>query len=98
VDEPSLPVESAFQEDSVEMGIEPGEVSRRGVGDHGCALDSAAGRLVVETPDHAVDQLADLPIEHPVVAEKSAEHLGEGEYHLAVWQQKQQPLVHVLAE
>jgi hypothetical protein len=35
VHESPLPIEPAFQEDAVQVGIEPYEVSRRGVGDDG---------------------------------------------------------------
>jgi hypothetical protein len=77
VDRLSLPVESAFQEDGVQMGIEPDEVSRRGISDHSCALDLSSGRLVVESLDHPINELADLPVESPVVAEKNTEHLGK---------------------
>jgi hypothetical protein len=98
VDELSLPVEFAFQEDGVQMGIIAGEVSRRGVGDHGCALDSSPGRLVVEIMDHPIDELADFTEKPSIMAEENAEHLGECEDYQAVGQQEQQPLVHVLAE
>ena len=79
VDELSLPVEFAFQEDGVQMGIIAGEVSRRGVGDHGCALDSSPGRLVVEALDHPIDELFDLTEKPSIIAEKKAEHLGKRE-------------------
>lgn len=45
---------------------------------------------LVEALDHAVDQLADLPVEPPVAAEKHARHFGKGEDHLAVGQQEQE--------
>ncbi|MCX7028708.1 MAG: hypothetical protein NTU62_01125, partial [Spirochaetes bacterium] len=43
--------------------------------------------------DHPVDQLADLPVEPPVVAEERAQYLGKSEDHLAVGQQEQQILI-----
>ena len=82
----------------MQVRIPPGELTRGGVGDDGCAVDPPPCRRVVEALDHAVHQLADLPVEPPVVAEERAQHLGECEDDLAVREAQQQPLVHVLAE
>jgi hypothetical protein len=90
----------------VEVGIEPDEVSRRGVGDHGGTLNPPAGSLAGEALDHAVDEAADLTEEGAVVAEEDAQHLGEVgaaarprcEDHLPVGEAKQEMFVHVLAE
>jgi len=73
VHESPLPIESALHEDSVQVGIEslwratapPHELSRRGVGDHGSALDPPArGRSVQSTADAlegaTFDQLSKL--------------------------------------
>jgi hypothetical protein len=98
MNESSLAIEAAFQEDAVEVGVEPDEVSRRGVGDHGGTLDPPAGSLVEEALDHAVDESADLTEEVAVVAEEDAQYLGEREDHLPVGESKQEPLVHILAE
>jgi hypothetical protein len=98
MDEPPLPVESAFEENRVQVRIPPGELTRGGVGDDGGALDPPSCRRVVEALDHAVNQLADLPVEPPVGAEERAQYLGKSEDHLAVGQQEQEVLVHVLPE
>ena len=98
MNESSLAIEAAFQEDAVEMGIESDEVSRRGVGDHRGTLDPPAGSLAGEALDHAVDEAADLTEEVAVVAEEDAQHLGDCENHLPVRKAKQELLVHVLAE
>ena len=98
MDEPPLPVESAFEENGVQVRIPPGELTRGGVGDDGGALDLSAGCFVVESLDHAIDELADLPVEPSVVAKENAEQLGKREDHLPVRKQAQQRLIHVLAE
>jgi hypothetical protein len=64
-----------------------GAQKTRGVGDDGSTLDPPAGRLAVESLDHPIDELADLPVEPPFVAEENAEHLGKREDYLAVGQQ-----------
>jgi len=89
MDEPPLPVESAFEENGVQVRIPPGELTRGGVGDDGGALDLSAGCFVVESLDHAIDELADLPVEPSVVAKENAEHLGKREDHLPVRKQEQ---------
>ena len=71
MNESFLAIEAAFQEDAVEVGVEPDKVSRRGIGDHGGTLDPPAGSLVGEALDHAVDESADL-------AEKQRAFLGTG--------------------
>ncbi len=96
--ESPLPIESAFQEDAVQVGIPSHEVSRRGVGDHGGALDPPARGRAVDALHHAVDQPADIAEEAMVMAEEYSEHLGESEDDLAVREAQQEPLVHVLAE
>jgi hypothetical protein len=98
MNESSLAIEATFQEDAVEVGVEPDKVSRRGVGDHGGTLDPPAGSLVREALDHAVDESADLTGEVAVVAEEDAQHLGECEDHLPVGEAKQKLLVHVFDE
>ena len=80
------------------MLLQPGELTRGGVGDHCGAVDLPPCRRVVEALDHAVDQLADLPVEPPVMAEERAQYLGKREDHLAVGQQEQEVLVHVPPE
>jgi hypothetical protein len=62
------------------------------------AVELAAGDGVVEPGDHRVELLRDLPVEATVMAEESAQDLGEGEDHLKVGQAQQKALVHVLAE
>jgi hypothetical protein len=74
MDKPPLPVESVFQEDSMEVRIPPRELTCGGVGDDGGALDPPPCRRVVEALDHAVDQLADLPVEPPVKIESEDFH------------------------
>ena len=60
-----------------DMGIEPGELTRGGVGDDSGALDPPpCRRVVVEALNHPVDQLADFPVEPPVVAEEDTSTLG----------------------
>jgi hypothetical protein len=66
MDEPSLPVEASFEKDGAQERIPPGELTCGGVGDHGGAVHPAARRRVVEALNHAVNQLADLPVEPPV--------------------------------
>jgi hypothetical protein len=79
-----------FDEDRVDMGIPSREVARRSAGDHGGALDLSAGRCVGESLNHSVDELADLTVQPPVVAERHAQDLGEGEDHLPL-QRAQSP-------
>ena len=98
MNESTLAIEAAFQENAVEVGVEPDEVSRRGVGDHGGTLNPPTGSLVGEALDHAVDESADLTEEGAVVTEEDAQHLGECEDHLPVGEAKQELFVHVLAE
>ena len=78
-----LPIESAFQEDAMEMGIPSHEVSRRRVGDDCSALDPPAGGRVVEALDYAVDELADLTVQAAVMAEEDTDHLWKREDHLS---------------
>ena len=80
------------------MGIEPHEVSRRGVGDHGSALDPPARGRAVDALHHAVDEPAYIPDEAMIMAEEYSEHLGKSEDDLAVREAQQEPLVHVLPE
>ena len=80
------------------VGVEPDKVPRRGVGDHGGAVDPPACGRVGEALDHAVDEPADLAEEAPVMAEEHAQHLGECKDHLPVGKTQQETLVHVLAE
>ena len=69
-------VYSAFEENGVlQVRIPPGELTRGGVGEDGGALGPPSCRRVAEALDHAVDQLADLPVEPPVVAEERAQYL-----------------------
>ena len=98
MDEPSLPVEAAFQENPMEMGIPSRELARRRRGDHGGALDLSAGCRMVEALDHAVDELAELAVEPPIVTEENAEHLGKSKDYLPVWEKEQQPFIYVLPE
>jgi hypothetical protein len=101
VNESSLAIEAAFQEDAVERGIEPDEVTPpEGVGDHAGTLDPPAGSHIGEALDHAVDESADLTEEVAVVVEEGAQHFGEvdavarpgREDHLPVGEAKQEPL------
>jgi len=47
--EPPLPVKASFQEQAVQMGIEPDKASGRSVGDHRRALDLPAGGRGLES-------------------------------------------------
>ena len=96
--ESPLPIESAFQEDGVQVGVPPNEVSRRGVGDHRSAVDPPARCGAVDVLHHAVAQPADIADQAMTVAEEYAEHLGESEDDVTVREAQQEPLVHVLAE
>jgi hypothetical protein len=77
VHESPLPIESALKEDAVQVGIEPHEVSRRGVGDHGSALDLPARGRAVDAVHHAVDEPAYIADEAMIMADECSEHLGE---------------------
>jgi hypothetical protein len=91
-------IETALKDDAVEVGIEPHEVSRRGVGDHGSALDLPARVRAVDPRHHAVDEPAYIADEAMIMAEECSEHLGECGDDLAVREAQQEPLVHVLTE
>ena len=91
-------IETALKDDAVEVGIEPHEVSRRGVGDHGSALDLPARGRAVDALHHAVDEPAYIADQAMIMAEEYSEHLGKSEDDLAVREAQQEPLVYVLAE
>jgi len=68
---------SRVGKDAKEVGVEPDNVSCRCISDRGGTLDLAAGSLVAEALDHAVDEAADLTEEVAVVEELDAQRLGE---------------------
>jgi hypothetical protein len=91
-------IEPTLEEDAVQVGIPPNEVSRRGVGDNGSPLDPSSGGRAVDALHHAGDQAAEIADQAMIVAEEYSEHLGKSDDDLAVRQAEQELLVHVLPE
>lgn len=70
-------IETALKDDAVEVGIEPHEVSRRGVGDHGSALDLPARGRAVDALHHAVDEPAYIADEAVIWRKNTRSTLGK---------------------
>jgi hypothetical protein len=98
VEDATLIIKAAFENDSVHMGMESQKVSRRLVGQDCRPGDGPPGRGALEISDHAVDQLHQLGEESAVMTEIGPQQLGDGEGEDAVRQTQQEVLRQELGE
>ena len=79
VNETALRIEAAFQNDSVDMGIPSEKLAEALVGQDRTTFDCGTRRLIEELLQHGEDEDAEIREERTVMAEKHAQHLGNGE-------------------
>ena len=79
-------VETAFQDDCVEMRVPAQHVTECLVSDYDTGPNRPTGSLMIELLDDVVDQPRDMAEQPAVVAEEYAQRLRQGEHELAMRQ------------
>lgn len=91
-------VESALEDQGMEMRVEPERATEGLIGEDGCAGDGLGGCGGVELGNQRENEPGDEAEEPLVVAKKDAKGLGQREDELPMGQGEKQVLVEVLGE
>jgi hypothetical protein len=91
-------VESAFEDEGVEVRVEPKRVSEGLISDHSGGGDGLASCGGIELGDQRENEYREFGEQALIMAEEDPQSLGQGEDELSMGQGKQQVLVEVLGK